>query len=120
MSKLILLVTTTLAATLLVFSAYGETRTVTGKLVDLSCYGQNKANTENLHKGKGYYCGMACAREGFPVGVVASDGKVYQVAGELAAHSNAKLVPHIAETVTISGEVTEKGGIAVITASELK
>jgi hypothetical protein len=89
-------------------------------LVDLACYGQNKQNTENAHKGKGYDCAKACASEGFPVGIVTSDGKVYQISGELAANANAKLVPHIAETVTISGDVTDKGAIPVMTASELK
>ena len=99
---------------------FADAKTVTGKLVDLSCYGQNKENTENVHKGKGYNCGKACAREGFPVGLLTSDGKVYQITGELAAHANAKLVPHIAETVTISGDVMDKGGITMITASDLK
>ena len=99
---------------------FAENKTVTGKLVDLSCYGQDKENTGNVHKGKGYNCGKACAREGFPVGLLTSDGKVYQITGELAAHANAKLVPHIAENATITGDVTEKGGITMITASELK
>ncbi len=100
--------------------AFADTKTVTGKLVDLSCYGQNKENVDNMHKGKGYNCAKACAREGFPVGLLTSDGKVYQITGELAAHANAKLVPHIAENATITGDVMEKGGITMITASELK
>jgi hypothetical protein len=111
---------TALLLTLLARPAFAQTMTVTGKLVDLACYGQSKENTENVHKGKGYDCGKACAREGFPVGVLTPDGKIYQVSGELAAHANAKLAPHIAETVTITGDVTPKSGIAVITASELK
>jgi hypothetical protein len=99
---------------------FAENKTVTGKLVDLSCYGQDKDNTGNVHKGKGYNCGKACAREGFPVGLLTSDGKVYQITGDLAAHANAKLVPHIAENATITGDVMEKGGITMITASDLK
>src|ERR1700733_16213061 len=59
--------------------ALAETKTVTGQLVDLACYGVNKENTGNAHKGKGLICGQACAREGFPVGLVTTDGKVYQV-----------------------------------------
>jgi hypothetical protein len=99
---------------------FAESKTVTGKLVDLSCYGQNKENTENVHKGKGYNCAKACAREGFPVGLLTSDGKVYQITGDLAAHANAKLVPHMAQTVTITGDVMEKGGVTMITAGDLK
>jgi hypothetical protein len=101
-------------------SALAKTETITGKLVDLSCYAVNKEQTGNAHKGKGLICGQACAREGFPVGLLTADGKVYQVTGELAAHENAKLVPHIAQTVTITGDVSEKDGLAVIAASELK
>jgi hypothetical protein len=103
-----------------------KTLTVTGQLVDLYCYSQDKANTGNAHKGKGlgggikgYICGRACALEGFPVGVLTADGKVYKVAGELTANSNAKLAPHIAQTVRITGDVSEDGGIMVITAADL-
>src|SRR6202050_5873543 len=102
------------------FAAPVFAETVTGQLVDLACYGVNKENTGNAHKGKGLICGQACAREGFPVGLVATDGKVYQVTGELAAHANAKLIPHIAQTVTITGDVSEKGGTNLIVASDLQ
>lgn len=103
-----------------VTTTFAANESVTGLLVDLACYGQNKANIGNAHKGKGYICGQACAREGFPVGVLANDGKVYQIAGDLAANHNSKLVPHIAETVTITGDISEKAGITVITANDLK
>lgn len=45
---------------------------------------------------------------------------MYQVAGVLAAHNNAKIVPHLAHTVTVTGEVTQKDGIMMIAASEVK
>ena len=35
------------------------------------------------------------------------DGKVYQITGELAANMNEKIVPHVAHTVEITGDVTE-------------
>jgi hypothetical protein len=99
---------------------FAQTKTVTGKLVDLACYKVNKENTGNAHVGKGFNCGQGCAREGFPVGLLTDDGKIYQVTGELAAHSNAKLAPHIGQTVIITGNVSEKGGITQLSASELK
>jgi hypothetical protein len=40
--------------------------------------------------------------------------------GALTANSNAKLVPHMAQTVTISGEVTEKDGRLTIAADDLR
>jgi hypothetical protein len=94
--------------------------TVTGQLIDLACYPLDKVNTGNSHKGKGYNCAQACAREGFMVGLLTSTGKVYQVTGDLAADSNAKLVPHMAHSVTITGDVTEKEGQTMIAASDLK
>ena len=103
----------------LVAPAFAKTETITGQLVDLACFGLNKEDAGNAHKGKGYICGQACAREGFPVGLVTSDGKVYEVKGDLAANSNAKLVPHIAQRVTITGDVSEQDGVVFIRASDL-
>ena len=97
--------------------------TVTGKLVDLACYSMNKEETGNVHRGGAWNCAQACAKEGFAVGLLTSSGRVYQVGGGLAADMNAKLVPHMSHTVTITGDVNEKagmGGIAMITATELK
>ena len=99
---------------------FADSKIVSGKLVDLACYKVNNQNTGNAHIDRGWNCGRSCALEGYPVGVVTSDGKVYQVTGELAAHSNAKLQAHIGETVTISGGVSEKDGLALISATDLK
>jgi hypothetical protein len=100
--------------------AFAATETVTGQLVDLACYGVNRENTGNAHKGKGFICGQACAREGFPVGILTSSGKVYQVTGDFSSNGNAKLVPHISHTATITGDVSEKDGVSTIMANDLK
>jgi hypothetical protein len=102
----------------LVTSARAET--VTGQLIDLACYSLNKEHTGNFHPGRGLICAQACAREGFAVGLLTTKGKVYQVAGGLAAANNAKLVPHLTHTVTITGDISEKDGITLIAASDLK
>jgi hypothetical protein len=99
---------------------FAATETVTGRVIDLACYGQDKANTENAHKGKGMVCAQACAKEGFAVGLLTTEGKVYRVAGGLAADNNARLVPHMAHTVTITGDVSEKDGNMVIVGNDLK
>jgi hypothetical protein len=93
---------------------------VTGQLIDLSCYALDKENTGNHHKNRGLICAQACAREGFAVGLLTTDGKVYQVIGELAANYNAKLAPHMSHTVTLTGEISEKNHQTVITATSLK
>ena len=102
-------------------SAFEKTN-VTGVLIDMACYAHNKENVGNRHKDEtqGYICAQACALEGFPVGLLTTDGKVYQVMGDLAANSNAKLVPHMAQTVTLTGEVSEQDGNMVIVAGDLK
>ena len=94
--------------------------TVTGQLLDLACYSLNKEHTGNFHPGKGLICAQACAREGFAVGLLTAEGKVYQVTGGLAAANNAKLVPHMTHTVTIAGDVSEKDGMTLVAASDLK
>jgi hypothetical protein len=99
--------------------AFAKTGTVSGRLIDMLCYSQNQENTGNAHYNKGYVCAQACAREGFPVAILASDGKVYQITGDLAAKSNAKLVAHMAEMVSVTGDINEQDGITTIAASEL-
>lgn len=100
--------------------SFATTETVTGKVVDLACFALDKTNTGITHKGKGYDCAQNCAREGFAVGLLTTDGKVYQITGDLAANKNAKLVPHMSHTVTITGDVSEKDGQMMISSSELK
>ena len=80
----------------------------------------DKGNTTNTHHGRGYDCAQACAREGFQVGLLAVDGKVYEVGGGLAANKNAKLVPHLGHTVSITGALQEKDGLSVISSDALR
>ena len=48
---------------------------------------------------------------GSPVAFLTTDGKVYTVTGTYAAHNNQKLVPHMAHTVELTGDVvTDKDG----------
>ena len=100
--------------------AMARTETVTGQVVDLYCYNvETKANSGMDHQ-PGHNCAYACARwEGQPVGIVTSGGKVYQLAGGLVANSNIKIAPHMAHTVTVTGDVVEKNGIMVLTANAL-
>jgi hypothetical protein len=99
---------------------FAATETVTGLVIDLACYAQDKANTGNAHKGRGQVCAQACAREGFAVGLLTTAGKVYRVTGGLATDNNAKLVPYMTHTVTITGDVGEKDGNMIIAANNLR
>ena len=97
---------------------FAKTDTVTGQVISLSCYYQNHANVGQA----GMVCAWATVKyEGNPVGLLTADGKVYQLAGNLVANNNAKMVPFLGRTVTITGDVTEaRGHILVLTASEVK
>jgi hypothetical protein len=68
----------------------------------------------------GRECAWACVKWwGQPVGLLTADGKLYQLAGGLVADNNAKIAPHVTHTVTIRGEVSEKDGMLMLTASDL-
>lgn len=98
---------------------FAAPETLVGKLIDLACYAQNKANTENAHKNKGQICAQACAREGFEVGLLTDTGKIYRVSGGVTANNNARLVPYMAHSVMITGEIAEKDGTMTIAADKL-
>jgi hypothetical protein len=97
--------------------AFAATETVTGEVVSLSCYFQNKKNVGKA----GLLCAEATVKyEGNPVGLVTADGKVYQLAGALVADNNARVVPLLSHIVTVTGEVSRKAGVMVISADEVR
>lgn len=99
------------------------TETVTGKVIDQSCYKADNSNTGVDHKmksGEVKDCAIACAKKGRPLALLTTDGKVYTIAGGLAAENNAKLVPHVSHTVTITGDVVTKDASMTITSDALK
>jgi hypothetical protein len=102
--------------------AFAATETVKGRVVDMSCYMKDKAN----NAGKDHKmpedtadCAAACAKQGAPMAILTDDGKVYQLTGGLAANKNAKLIPHVAHVVEVTGDVTEKDGKMMIAADSL-
>ena len=96
------------AVVLLGFGASAYAAEVSGILVDLACYTKDKANTTNAHAGMSATCAQDCARKGQQVAIVTPKGEVYEVMamGGLAGESNAKLVPHMSHTVTLTGDIT--------------
>jgi hypothetical protein len=100
--------------------APGSTQTVTGRVVSISYYGQNKSRP-----GGGLDQRLSDARasvkwEGMPAGIVTADGKAYQVAGGLAASNNAKILDFLGQTVTVRGDVSEQHGMLVISADSAR
>jgi putative hemolysin len=92
-----------------------------GQLVDEVCYlADPQANAGDNHPGMASDCATTCAQKGSTVALVTDNGKVYAIAGPLAADNNAKLVPHMAHTVEIRGDVIEEQGQLIIVAADLK
>jgi hypothetical protein len=115
----------TVAAFVLALSvpAFAKTETVKGQVVDMGCYKADKSNTgvdHKMPKGDTKDCALACAKAGQPLALLTSDGKVYQIAGGLAADKNAKLIAHVSHTVEITGDVMDHGGSMMISADSLK
>ena len=103
--------------------AFAATETVKGQIVDQACYKMDKSNTGKDHKmpkGDTTDCAIACAKAGRPMALLTSDGKVYELTGGLAAEKNAKIIAHVAHTVEVTGDVTEKDGKMMIAADSLK
>src|SRR5687767_8860252 len=65
-----------------------EVTTVTGELVTVMCF------TKNGDNGRGddhAACALKCAKEGYPLALVTSDGEMYKLTGKLTADNNAAL-----------------------------
>jgi hypothetical protein len=97
-----------------------EPQTVTGDLIDLACYWQDSKNIGNVHGTDRQDCARACSREGFQVGLLTKDGKVFRVVGDLTAHHNMKLTPLMGQTVSITGILQQKQGQAEISGSTVE
>ena len=103
--------------------AFAKEETVKGQIVDMSCYNMDKSNTgvdHKMPKGETKDCAIACAKGGKPMALLTSDGKVYEIAGGLAADKNAKLIAHVSHTVEVTGDVMDHGGKMMISADSLK
>jgi len=104
--------------------ALAKTETVKGQIVDQSCYMMDKANNagpdHKMPKGDTKDCAAMCAKNGRPMAILTSDGKVYELAGGLAADKNAKIIAHIGHTVEVTGDVMDHGGKLMISSDSLK
>jgi hypothetical protein len=102
-------------------SSSAKTMTVKGQVVDEGCslreMGQKGGDQKAAEMDQ---CAIDCAKRGEPVALLTADGKVYRIAGGLAANNNAKLIAHMGHTVEITGDVSEKDGKVLLAANELK
>lgn len=93
--------------------------TVTGEVIDVACYFDDGASGPS-HAA----CARRCIESGLPVGLKATDGKVYVLIGGQMPPGpqpgpkhesfNAQLAPYAATVVTVSGVLVSKAGVNVI------
>ena len=90
--------------------------TLTGEVLDLACYlGHGAKGTE--HAG----CAVKCAEMGQPIGLSASDGKVYLLLADHADSSAFTKTKALAgKKVEIKGEVAAKDGMNALTVHAVK
>jgi hypothetical protein len=90
--------------------AFAADETIKGEVVEIACLTSKKdAGKGDAHAA----CAMSCAKRGQPMGILTADA-VYTITGDYAADKNAKILDFVAKQVTVSGEVTEKGGVKSI------
>lgn len=88
--------------------ASGDTKKITGEVVDMACYIDHNATGE-----KHVDCAKKCITSGLPVGLKADDGKTYLLIGE---HKplNSELAQYAAKKITVEGKLTSRDGINMI------
>ncbi len=97
-------------------NAQDETKTVSGEVLDMACYMAKGAHGEK-HKG----CAAACIKDGAPMGLLTSDGKIYLlVENHNKKEVYAKIKEHAGEKVTVTGTASVKGGLQGLVVDELK
>jgi hypothetical protein len=90
----------------------GKAVSLTGEIIDISCYLQVGKHGEK-HKD----CGVKCANNGQPIGLLTEDGDVYTLIDEEHdprrdgfTELRKELIGHMAEIVKVHGTATEVAG----------
>lgn len=86
----------------------GETKKISGEVLDLVCYVDHKATGEK-HSG----CAKTCIDNGLPVGLKGDDGKTYLLVGEHMP-INKEIAQFAGKKVTVEGKLTSRDGFNMI------
>lgn len=93
-----------------------ETKTIKGEVVDMNCYMDHGA-----HGAKHAQCAATCIKNGSPVGILTSDGKVYLI---VADHSNEdpydEVRKHAADNIEVTGRYADRGGVQALIVESVK
>lgn len=88
--------------------AAGETKKVSGEVLDMACYVDHGATGE-----KHADCAKKCIANGLPVGLKADDGKTYLLIGEHVP-LNKELADYAGKKITVEGKVVSRDGMNMI------
>ena len=88
----------------------GQSMTVAGEVVELSCYMAKEAKGEQ-HKA----CAEACIKGGAPIGILTADGKLFlMVEDHNAKQPYETLKTKAAQQAKVTGTLQERGGLRAI------
>jgi len=91
---------------------------VTGEVVDLSCY---LHHPETSHGASHKKCAETCAKKGLPMGLLTDDGQVVLL---LEDHENPKgyasAIDSAAKTITVEGKKVTQGGMSGVVVEDVK
>ena len=86
-----------------------KTTTLTGEVVDLSCYMGHGAKGMDHAK-----CATGCITKGQPVGFLTTDGALYVILGQNHETANKQVVDFAGKKSTITGTVKDQNGLKAI------
>ena len=94
--------------------ASGETKKITGEVVDMACYIDHGATGE-----KHADCAKKCINSGLPVWIKGDDGKTYLLIGE---HKplNSELAEYAGKSITVKGKLSSRDGINIVENAEIQ
>jgi hypothetical protein len=93
------------------------TETITGEVIDLSCYlGNGQEGKGPEHK----ECAIMCAKAGSALAILTESGVVYFPVGPMGKNNNGKLLDYVGDNVEVTGTVVTQSGINGIKIESIK
>jgi hypothetical protein len=95
----------------------GPSETITGEVIDLSCYlanGQEGRGPEHKE------CAIMCAKAGSALAILTESGVVYFPVSPMGKNNNGKLLDYVGDNVEVTGMVVTQSGINGIKIQSIK
>jgi len=92
-----------------------ESKTVTGEILDMKCF-MASGDHGDSHKD----CAQMCLKGGSPMGILGEDSKVYLLIQGKDAAPYEEARKHGGEMMTVTGTLSEKGGVQAIIVTDAK